>query len=315
MNCEEARRHWDLYYDSEGGSELHLAINEHLEACPSCAKWFFQQGQFEDLLAARLQPPPATDVLWQRIHATCELKQPVVARSWLFLPAWMAIAAGLLIAVGAVFWGRWGDSPSHLAELTARWHERLANGDNAIEFASLSDLEVEDYLRRRVSFPVRCPPRKDAGFIVRGGGICTIAGEPAAYVVGQVDSEDVSIFILPAERLAEFEHERDALRRESVHHCREGAYDMVLAKIDRNLVVVIGQASPESLDRVVRSYGTYPEVQLDAAGRDHVRGWAAQFDVGIFCWNRSASRVAEASRRNGRYPRLASRTDLLSLSA
>jgi hypothetical protein len=266
MNCKDARRHWELYYDSEGGSEHHLAINEHLENCHSCARWFFQQGQLEDLLTARLQPAPPTESLWQRIYATCELKQTVSTRSWLQFPAWMAVAAALLVAAGAYFWGRSRDSHAPLAELTSQWHERLTNGSESIEFASQSDLEVEDYLRRRVSFSVRCPPRKNAGFTVRGGGVCAIAGQRAAYVVGHVDRREVSIFILPAERLAEFRHEREALSRESVHHCREGVYDMVLAQIDRNLVVVIGQLSPETLDRVIRSYGTYPEPQkFDAA--------------------------------------------------
>lgn len=275
MNCEQARRHWDLYYDSEGDSELHLAINGHLEGCPSCAKWFFQQAQLEDMLVAGLQPVPPTEALWRRIHAVCELKRPVPARSWLFFPAWAAIAASLLLAVGVMLWGRSGEPHSQLAALASQWHQRFTSGRDSIEFASLSDHDVEGYLRRRVSFPVRCPPREDAGFLVRGGGVCAIAGEPAAYVVGQVDSRDVSIFILPAERLAHFTHERDVLAHEPVHHCREGDYDMVLAKIDRNVVVVIGQSSPEKLERVARSYGTYPETRPDAARKESLLEVAA----------------------------------------
>lgn len=266
MNCNETRRHWDLYYDSEGGSELHLAINEHLETCPSCAKWFYQQGQFEDLLTAKLQSAPPSGALWERIHTVCELERPASARSWLLFPSWMAVAAVLLIAIGVLFWGRVEQPSPQLANITSQWHQRLARGTEAIEFASASDLEVEGYLRRRVNFPVRCPPRNDAGFLVRGGGICTIAGEKAAYVVGLVDSNEVSVFILPAERLADFAHERDVLSREAVHHCREGKYGMALARIDRNIVVVVGAASPARLDRVIRSYGTYPEPHdLDAA--------------------------------------------------
>lgn len=87
-----------------------------------------------------------------------------------------------------------------------------------------------------------------------------MAGDTAAYVVGQVENEEVSIFILPAGRLAQFAHEREALNRESIHHCREGKYEMVLARVDRNVVVVIGRATPMQLEQVVRAYGTYPEV-------------------------------------------------------
>jgi len=55
------------------------------------------------------------------------------------------------------------------------------------------------------------------------------------------------------------------LGRETIHHCREGEFDMVLARIDRNVVVVIGKAAPQQLEQVVRAYGTYPELPADTA--------------------------------------------------
>lgn len=257
MNCDKVRQHWELYYDSEGDSELYLQINEHLAACPLCAKWFFQQAQFEDAVTARLSASEPTAELWRRVLSEIGVAQPAAARGWSFFSPLLAIAAALLLMFGI-----WRFAPrqshEHLSQLTAVVHQRLADERDPVDFKSQSDEEVEGYLKTRVSFPVRCPPRKDAGFAVRGGGVCTIAGDAAAYVVGQVDNQDVSIFILPAERLEQYTHERDALKREAVHHCREGEYDMVLAQVDRNLVVVIGRGSPDKLERVVRAYGTYP---------------------------------------------------------
>jgi anti-sigma factor RsiW len=265
MNCDEVRQHWELYYDSEGDSQLYLQINEHLAACQGCAKWFFQQAQFEDAVTARLAAAEPTAELWQRILSETRVARPAAARGWSFFSPFLALAASLLLVVGL-----WQFAPQrppeHLSELTAVVHQQLAGESEPLEFNSRSDAAVEAYLKQRVSFPVRCPPRKDAGFEVRGGGVCTIAGDPAAYVVGRVENKDVSIFILPAERLAQFVHERDVLAREAVHHCREGNYKMVLAKVDRNIVVVIGQGSPEQLERVVRAYGSYPEAPAaDAA--------------------------------------------------
>jgi anti-sigma factor RsiW len=258
MNCDETRRHWELYYDSEGDSELFLKINEHLAECPRCAKWFFQQGQFEELVTAKLSAGEPTAELWDRVLSEVGLARPVAARGWMFFSPFMAIAASLLLVVGS--WRMMsGQEPEHLAALTAAVHRGFAEQHTPIDFSSISDQEVEQYLKTRVSFPVRCPPRQDAGFAVRGGGVCTIAGNLAAYVIGEVENQNVSIFVLPVERLAQFVHERDVLSREAVHHCQEGGYDMVLAKIDRNIVVVIGKGSPEQLERVVRAYGTYPE--------------------------------------------------------
>jgi anti-sigma factor RsiW len=257
MNCGEVRQHWELYYDSEGDSELYLQVNEHLAACPGCAKWFFQQAQFEDAVTAKLVAAEPTAELWQRVLSETGITRPAAARGWSFFSPFLALAAALLLVVGIWQFGP-QRPPEHLSELTAVVHQRLTEESEQIEFNSLSDVAVEEYLKERVSFPVRCPPRKDAGFEVRGGGVCSIAGDPAAYVVGHVDNNDVSIFILPAERLTQFLHERDVLSRESVHHCREGEYDMVLARVDRNIVVVIGRGSPDQLERVVRAYGTYP---------------------------------------------------------
>jgi anti-sigma factor RsiW len=259
MKCDEVRQHWELYYDSEGDSELYLRVNEHLAACPACSKWFFDQARFEDALAARLVASAPTPELWQRILTETGIARPVATRGWAFFSSFFALAASLIIVVG--LWQLVPDSESdkHLSALTAAVHEQLASGSERLEFASASDEAVECYLKDRVPFPVRCPPRSDAGFVVQGGGVCDIAGETAAYVFGKVEGGDVSVFILPERRLAEFVHERDALRREAVHHCREGAYDMVLAKIDRNIVVVIGHGKPEQLEKVVRAYGTYPD--------------------------------------------------------
>ena len=259
MNCTNTRELWELYYDSEGDSELYLRVNEHLAECPACAKWFFEQAHLEAALAAKLAAPGPTPELWRRILSEAGVVEPVAARSWAFLGSFFALAASLLLAIGVWQFNSPMAEPDHLSALTAAVHRQLSNGAERIEFSSVSDQEVEDYLRKRVSFPVRCPPRKDAGFVVRGGGVCQIAGDSAAYVVGQVESRDVSIFILPEERLAQFVHERETLAKEDVHHCREGAYFMVLAKIDRNVVVVIGHGRPEQLEKVVRAYGTYPE--------------------------------------------------------
>lgn len=263
MNCHDCRQHWELYYDSEGGSELYLEINEHLAGCPNCAKWFFQQQQFEMLLTNKLSAATATAELWNRVLAETGVVRPAVARSWVFFGSCLAVAASLLLAMG--LWQPPREATSHLSALTAVVHQRLASEAVPIEFTSHSDEEVERYLKQRVPFAVRCPPREDAGFEVRGGGVCAIGGEPAAYVVGRVEGRQVSIFILPQERLAQFAHERSAIARERIHHCREGALDMVLARVDRNVVVVIGSVAPQRLERVVRAYGTYPETQVDNA--------------------------------------------------
>jgi anti-sigma factor RsiW len=261
MNCNEARQHWNLYHDSEGDAELHFQISEHLAMCPACAEWFCQQSRLESLLAEKLDSQAPTPELWNQVLARSGLIQPAPTRRWLWFAGVAACAAMLLVAV-FLTWNRFAAPPSpDLAKLTAAKHERLVAGEEIPQFESRSDLEVEGYLRKRVSFPVRCPPRKDAGFQVQGAGVCQLAEQPAAYLSGSVDDAAVSIFVLPRNSLAAFPHQQEALLKETMHRCQEGQYAMVLGVIDKNAVLVVGQTEPARLEKVLNAYGTYPDHQ------------------------------------------------------
>ncbi len=259
MNCNEARQHWNLYHDSEGDAELHFRVSEHLAGCPDCAQWFTQQSRLEDLLVDKLRDGPKTPELWNQVLAHSGLIQPAPARRWLWLASIAACAAVFVVAM----LGTWNHSPvppsPDLAKLTGACHQRLVAGEERVQFESRSDLDVEDFLRKRVSFAVRCPPRKDAGFAVQGAGICQFAEQPAAYLSGRVEETPVSVFVLPRDSLSAFPHQQDALLKEKTHRCREGQYAMVLGVIDKNAVLVIGQTEPERLEKVLSAYGTYPD--------------------------------------------------------
>ena len=260
MNCDDSRRHWSLYHDSEGDAELHWQISQHLEHCIPCAEWFAKQSRFEDLLADKLREPVDDDQVWASVLAGAGFTRPARARRWLLFTTLAVCAATLLLAVlGPWRIGRKGDHrDQNLSELTAKWHEQVSSGRLAVPFESSSDVAIEDYLRGEVTFPVRCPPRQDSGFAVQGAGTCKLGSQPAAFVIGQVDQSPVSIFILSRDSLPEFPHQQQALRQEAIHRCREGKHEMVLSVIDRNLVLVIGDVSQERLLRVLRAYGTYP---------------------------------------------------------
>lgn len=260
MNCDEIRRHWNLYHDSEGDAELHWQISQHLEHCIPCAEWFAKQSRIEDLLTDKLREPADDGQVWASVLAGAGLTRPKAARRWLLFTALAVCAATLLLAVfGPWRFARIGEHRDQsLSALTANCHERLSSGRLAIPFESSSDTDVENYLRDEVTFPVRCPPRQDSGFAVQGAGTCRLGSQPAAFVVGQVDQTPVSIFILSRDSLPQFPHQQQALRTEAIHRCREGQHEMALSVIDRNLVLVIGDVSQERLLRVLRAYGTYP---------------------------------------------------------
>jgi anti-sigma factor RsiW len=258
MNCHEVRQHWNLYHDSEGEAEQHFQVNEHLAICPDCAQWFSQQSRLESLLADKLRAGQRTPELWNQVLARSGLTPGPASRRG----AWLTGLAACMVALAMIGWwylSRSGQSSApDLAHLSAAWHERLESGTETPPFHSTSDLEVESYLRKQVTFPVRCPPRQDAGFQVRGAGTCQLAEQPAAYLVGQVDRSPVSIFVLPQDSLSKFPRQQEAVRKEATHRCREKQYTMVMRVIDRNAVLVIGQTDSERLEKVLSAYGTYP---------------------------------------------------------
>ena len=261
MKCPDARRYWDLYHDSEGDGDLHFMVNEHLDHCAECAEWFHKRSRLESLVKERLAESPgegATAVDWSRIMTGAGVTPVRRTRSWkMFGSLLVALAAGILLMIG-VFGGFRRDGSPSLAHLSAAVHQHVTSGSLRPEFESESDIDVDRYLVHRVSFPVRCPPRKDSGFAVRGAGLCQLAKQSAAYVVGSVDQQAVSIFVLPKESLNEFPELREILQRESMTACRDGNSEMVASVFDKNLILVIGNVERTKLTRVLKSYGTYP---------------------------------------------------------
>lgn len=262
MNCRDARQHWNLYHDSEGDAELHFAISEHLRRCAACAEWFGQQSRLENLLTDKLAVQPPTQALWSKVLAA-SVATPArrLDRRLIVVVGIAATAASLLI--GWMAWRGPQDrvTAADLSGLAARWHDHLISGVEPVAFRSGSDRAVEDFLRKEVAFPVRCPPRRDAGFAVEGAGAGRVEGQAAAYLVGRVEQVQVSVFILSRDSLAAFPQQHVALRKDRVYHCREGQYEMAMSIIDRNVVLVVGQTQPERLKQVLNAYGSYPHDQ------------------------------------------------------
>ena len=265
MNCDETRKHWDLFHDSEGDAELQHRINAHLSMCPQCVRWFYQQSRLEDALVEKLCLGEPTEEMWERMRRQCGLKKPAAARPWFFRSRALMLAASVLIALGGIVWymaddGSHDGSSPHLAALSAAIHDKLVTGREPVEFASRSDIEVESYLRRRVGFPVHCPPRKDVDFEVSGAGACTVNEKPAAYIVGKVGPVPVSLFVLERKSLDAFPRDRALLARSgNRHRCREGNYQMVSGIAADNVVVLVGAVPADTLERLFNAYGSYHE--------------------------------------------------------
>jgi anti-sigma factor RsiW len=260
MTCNEVRQHWMLYLDSEGDAELHFRISDHLAMCSACAEWFAQQQRFEQALAEHLAGGQATPELWQRVLSRAGIGKRNSALRRRFLFGGILAAAALLVAVALSFLATGRSHSPDLTRMAADLHEQLLQGQVRPDFVSTSDQEVDRYLKQRVPFRVHCPPRRDVNFAVRGAGVCLIKDQQqAAYIVGQVDETRVSILVLDRASLNAFPRESAHLHVGQRHRCREGDFGMVSGVIADNLVLVIGTAPPETLERLFNAYGSYHE--------------------------------------------------------
>jgi hypothetical protein len=229
--------------------------------CPACAEWFTQQQRFEQAVGERLAAGQASSELWERALSRAGLGRPAAGRLRLFLWGGLigaATAAVLGVVITLLVFG--GSRGSDLATAAAGFHAQLLQGEVRPEVVSTSDKEVENRLRKMVSFPVHCPPRKDVNFAVRGAGVCRLKDHKAAYIVGKVGREQVSILVLDRASLAAFPHERKRLTQGGGRHrCTEGNYQMVSGLTADNVVVVIGKLPPQDLEKLLNAYGSYHE--------------------------------------------------------
>jgi hypothetical protein len=246
-----------LYIDSEGDSELHLRIGDHLGMCPDCAEWFSKQQHFEQAVTERLVADEPTPQLWDRVLSKAGIVRPVAGRRrWLAIGSVLAAAAAIVVAVLLLPKGQ--PHGSELASVAADWHESWSQGALQPDLVSESDELVDHYLKGQVPFRVHCPPRKDVNFAVAGAGVRTVKDQPAAYIVGTVDRAAVSILVFARESLDAFPADRSHLNQGGGRHrCRERAYQMVSGVTADNVVVVIGAAEPEVLEKVLNAYGSY----------------------------------------------------------
>jgi hypothetical protein len=140
------------------------------------------------------------------------------------------------------------------------WHHRLLHGAIQPDFKSTSDQAVDRYLKEKVPFKVHCPPEADVDFAVQGAGVCRFKDDrQAAYIVGRVGGAAVSILVLDHSALQTFPLEGSYLKGGNRHKCSQGVYQMVSGVVADNVVVVVGAASLEDLERLLNAYGTYPD--------------------------------------------------------
>ena len=68
MKCDEVQALHGPYLDSELDARTSLEIEQHLKACPECARLFAEEEKLEARIKAGLKQGPRTPALWAQIE-------------------------------------------------------------------------------------------------------------------------------------------------------------------------------------------------------------------------------------------------------
>ena len=81
MRCEEVQSLHGPYLDSELEARTSLEIEQHLKACPDCARLFAEEQKLEARIKASLKQGPRTPALWVRIESEVAAAASSASRS------------------------------------------------------------------------------------------------------------------------------------------------------------------------------------------------------------------------------------------
>jgi len=195
MTCDQWRGKLDAYVDGAASPEDLVNFEDHLRTCPACAADAINRLQMKRLTraaAARYTPSPE---FRQRIEKSI---RPKPAPGWTF--GWMprlgvAAFALLLLVVGLALWTRHSAREQALAELVDLHVATLASA-NPVDVISTDRHTVKPWFQGKLPFTFNLPELQNSPFKLIGGRVAYFEHSPAAQLLFQIRSHQLSVFIL-----------------------------------------------------------------------------------------------------------------------
>ncbi len=195
MTCDEMRGKLDLYVDGAGSQQELADFEAHLRTCPACAADAINRLQMKRLTraaTARYSPSPEFRA---RIEKSIHPKRPP---AWTF--GWMprlAVAAVLLLlfVLGITLWVRHTTREEAFAELVDLHVATLASS-NPVDVISSDRHTVKPWFQGKLPFTFNLPELPGSSFKLVGGRVAYFEHNPAAQLLFQLRSHDLSLFIL-----------------------------------------------------------------------------------------------------------------------
>lgn len=196
------------YFDDELAEPDRTAFEEHLAACPECARELEVQSELRVALQdqeLRFQPPAT---LAARIQGSLQptIRTPNERRR---SPMWMAAAAIALgtglIGIGLILIAREPSLEDRLAQETTASHARALQADHLLDVVSTNRHRVKPWFQGKLDFAPPVVDLAEQGYPLAGGRLDYVDNRPAAALVYRRREHVINLFVWPATKTGDAE--------------------------------------------------------------------------------------------------------------
>lgn len=184
MTCHDAEPLLNAYLDGELELVRSLELEAHAGQCSGCRAALEAERQLSAAVA-RAPYYRATPSLRARLDHS-------PTTGWRRAPAWLALAAAIVLAVLVI--GRADPTSNQVVQA----HLRSLRAGHLVDVAAAGRRTVRPWFAGRLDYALDVEDISGRGFQLTGGRLDSLNGRTVAVLVYQRDSHVVSVFVWPA---------------------------------------------------------------------------------------------------------------------
>lgn len=243
MNCTECRPILHAYVDDELAARDALEMEAHLASCSACSSRHRALRELSQAVrehASRFAPSSSLEArLRSSLRGSSAQADPAPARKLVprrFARAFTLAAALVLAALGGAWWARPSAEGRLGGELVAAHARALVSG-HLTDVLSTDRHTVNPWFQGKVPFAPGAKDLATQGFVLEGGRLDYLDGQPVAAIVYRKGPHAIDLFVWPASASGDVDVKRFALRGYSMRTwTQDGLNHAVIADADDSTV-------------------------------------------------------------------------------
>jgi anti-sigma factor RsiW len=200
VDCKQGRNLLHAYLDGELDLVRSVEVEEHLRACPTCAKIHGEQQVLRKAIGAASLYNCAPEGVRQRIQDNLQQMRPRPASRWPLRTAMgLATAAVLLVAVTLAVKNDWrGSATDGLIDQLVANHVRSLQVDHMADVASSDQHQVKPWFSGKLDYSPEVDNFASQGFPLIGGRLDYVNHRPVAAMIYGRRKHVINLFCWPA---------------------------------------------------------------------------------------------------------------------